>query len=140
MTINGRGGIGSGRGGRGRDRGRGGQCQSRAPAGRTTAKNHVGLEAAMTDNVFTYNKKGAADTMQNNLKMLVKHIGTLYVQDIANKMFNRTFVTIAKPEHSRSVLLAHAAKEKIRIENYNRLLLPRQAQESLLQQSAANDP
>ena len=100
----------------------------------------MGLEAAMTDNVLTYNKKGAADTIQNTLKMLVKHIGTLYGQDIANGISNRTVVTVAKPKHPRSVLLAHAAKETLRTESYNRLLLPRQAHESLLQQSAANDP
>ena len=61
MTNNGRGGRGSGRGGRGHGRVRRGQHQSRAPAGRTTSKKHVSLEAAMTDNVFTYNEKGAAD-------------------------------------------------------------------------------
>ena len=94
----------------------------------------------MPDNVFTYNENGAADTMQNTLKMLVKHIGTLYGQDIANDFGNRTVVTIAKPKHSTAVLLAHADKENLRIENYNRLLLTRKAQESLLQQSAATDP
>ena len=71
--------------------------------------------------------------------MLVKHIGTLYGQDIANNISNRTVVTIAKPKHYRAVLLAYAAKETLRNENYNRLLLPSQAQESLLQQSAANN-
>ena len=49
-------------------------------------------------------------------------------------------MTIAKPKHSRAVLLEHAAKETLRIEDYNRPLFPRQAQESLLQQSAANNP
>ena len=83
--------------------------------------------------MFTYNKKGAADTMQNTLKMLVKQIGTLYSQDIANEIGNRKVVTIAKPKQSRAVLLAHASKETLRTKNYNRLLLPRQAQESLLQ-------
>ena len=78
--------------------------------------------------------------MQNTLKMLVKHIGTLYGQDIANEIGNRTVVTIAKPKHPRAVLLSHAAKETLRIENYNRILLSRQAQESLLKHSAANDP
>ena len=140
MTINSRGGRGSGRGSRGCGRGRGGQRQSIGPAGRTTEKKHVDLEAAMTDNVFTYNEKGSADTMQNTLKMLVKHIGTLYDQDIANDIDNRTVLTTEKPKHSRTVLLAHAAKETLRIENYNMILFPRQDQESLLQQSAAIDP
>ena len=99
----------------------------------------MGLEAAMTDNVFTYNEKVTSDTMQKTLKMLVKHIGTLYGQDIANEIGNRTVVTISKPKHSRSVLLAHADKETLRTENYNRLLLSRQAQEILLQQSDANN-
>ena len=94
----------------------------------------------MIDNVFTYNEKGAADTMHNTLKMLVKHIGTLYGQDIANDIGNHTVVTIAKRKHPIAVLLAHAAKDTLRIENYNRLLLPRQAQQSLIQQSATNDP
>ena len=78
--------------------------------------------------------------MQNTLNMLVKHIGTLYGQDIANETDNRTVVTIPKPKHSRSVLLSHAAKETLRAENYNRLLLPRQAQEILLQQSYSKNP
>ena len=94
----------------------------------------------MIENMFTYSNKGDFDTIQNTLKMLVKHIETLYGQDIANEIGNRTVVTIAKPKHSRAVLLAHAAKETLRTENYNSLILPRQAQESLLQQSAANDP
>ena len=63
MTNNGRGGRGSRRGGRGRGRGCGRQHQSRATAGSNTAKRDVGLKEAMTDNVFTYNEKGAADTM-----------------------------------------------------------------------------
>ena len=99
----------------------------------------MGLEAATTDNLFTYNQKEDSDTMQNTLKILVKHIFTFYGQDIANDIGNCTVVTIAKPKHSRAVLLAHAAKETLRIENYNRLLLPRQARENLLQQSASNN-
>ena len=83
----------------------------------------MGLEAEITDNVFTYNEKGAYDTIQNTLNMLVKHIGTLYVQDIVNDISNRTVLTIAKPKHSRAVLRAYAAKETLRTENYNRLLL-----------------
>ena len=78
--------------------------------------------------------------MQNTLKMLVKHIVTLYGQYIANEIGNRTIVTIAKPKHSGAVLLAHAAKETLRVENYNRLIFPRQDQESLIQQSAAKNP
>ena len=84
MTLDGRDGRGFGRDGLGRSRGRDNQRQSRAPVGRTTAKNHVGLEEATADNVFTYKEKGAADTTQNTLNMLVKHIGTLYDQYIAN--------------------------------------------------------
>ena len=53
--------------------------------------------------------------MQNTLKMLVNHIGILCDQDITNDIGNRTVVTIAKPKHSRAVLLAHAAKETLRI-------------------------
>ena len=94
----------------------------------------------MTDNVFTYNDKVASDTMQNTPKMLVKHIGTLYGQDISNYIGNRTVLTIVKPKHSRAVLLAHAAKETLSTENYNKLLFLRQAQESLPQQSATNNP
>lgn len=41
--------------------------------------------------------------------MLVKHIDTLYGQDIENEIGNRTVVNIAKPKHSRAVLLAHVA-------------------------------
>ena len=88
----------------------------------------MGLEAAMTDNFFTYNEKGAADTMQNTIKMLVKHIGTLYGQYITNEICNRTVVTIEKPKQYRAVLLSYAAKETLRTGNYNRILLPRQAQ------------
>ena len=77
----------------------------------------MGLEAEMTENVFTYNKKGTADSMYNTFKLLVNHIGTLYGQDTANEIGNRTVVTIAKLKHSRYVFLAHAAKETIRTEN-----------------------
>ena len=47
--------------------------------------------------------------MQNTLTMLVKHIDTLYGQDIENDIGNRTVVNIAKPKQSRAVLLAHVA-------------------------------
>ena len=121
MTLDVRGNRRFGIGGRGRGKGCDGQRQSIAPTGRTTKNKHLGLEAAMKDNVFTYNKKGGADTMQNTLNILVKHIGTLYGQDIANEIGNRTVVTITKPKHSRALLLAHAVKETLRTENYNRL-------------------
>ena len=82
-----------------------------------TSKKHVGIEAAMTYNVFTYNKKGYADTIQNTFEMLVNHIGTLNGQYIANEIGNHTVVTIAKSKHSRAVLVAHASKETLRTEN-----------------------
>ena len=67
--IQGRGGWGRGRDGRGR----GGNIS-------TVKSRKKGLCAALGDNIFTYNKKGAADQLSITLRQIVKHTGTIYGQ------------------------------------------------------------
>ena len=48
--------------------------------------------------------------MDKTLKQIIKHIVTIYGQDISNELNNRTLVTIVKPVHDKEVLNKHAIK------------------------------
>ena len=67
-----------GRGGRGRGIGRDGRGRDGNTSTVTSQKK--GLCAALGDNIFTYNKKGAADQLAITLRKIVKHTGTIYEQ------------------------------------------------------------
>ena len=101
MSGRGRGrGRGKGTGGKGRGRGKH-KARGGGPSGATNKK---GVCAALGENMFTYNEKGAADQMRNTLKQIVKHTGTIYGQDISNELHNRRLVVITKPLHTADVL------------------------------------
>ena len=71
--------------------------------------------------MFTYNNKGAADQMRNTLKHIVKHIDTIYGQDISNELHNRRVVVVAKPQHTADVLRKHEAKVSLRDKKFQRI-------------------
>ena len=84
-----------GQGGRGRGRGRdgigGGDNTS------TVTRRKKILCAALGDNIFAYNEKGAADKLVITLLQIVKHNGIFYGQEIINEIHNQTAVIIVKP-------------------------------------------
>ena len=101
----------SGRGGGKFIRGRGGRVRGRGKDGRgrggntsTVTSRKKGLCATLGDNIFTYNKKGAADQLAIALRQTVKHIGTIYGQEISNKIHNRKAVIIVKPVYDQDLL------------------------------------
>ena len=93
--FQGRGGWGRGRGMYGR--GIGGNIS-------TVTSRKKGLCAALGDNIFTYNEKGAADQLAITLRQIVKHIGTIYGQEISNEIHNQTAVIIVKPVYDQDFL------------------------------------
>ncbi len=85
----------SGRGGRlGRGRGGGNSYSG-------TGGAHEGLCSALSDHVFDYGQKGAADQMRMTWEKIVHHVGTIYGHNISNELQNKKTVTIPEPEHTQ---------------------------------------
>jgi hypothetical protein len=89
MSGRGRQGRG-GRGGRGAFHGRGGRgrgnhCSSAGAA----AVKHKGLCAALSNHVFDYGRKGAADQMRTTWEKTVHHVGTIHGHDTSNELQNK---------------------------------------------------
>ena len=70
--------------------------------------------------------------MRNTLKQIFKHTGTIYGQDISNKLHNRRVVVIAKPHHTADMLRKHEAKVSLRENNFQRIQDERIAKETVL--------
>ena len=85
--MSGRGGrFFQGRGGRGRGRRKDGRGRGGNTSPITSLKR--GLRASLSDNIFTYNDKGAPDQLAITLRQIFKHIGTIYGQKISNEIQN----------------------------------------------------
>ena len=101
--------------GRGRyGRGRGGNKL-------TVASLRKVLCAASSDNIFTYNKKGAADQLAIALHQIVTHIETNYGQEISHKIHNRIAVITVKPVYDQELLDKQVIKEGQREANFKRI-------------------
>jgi hypothetical protein len=108
-----------GRGGRQGRGGRGGRGHQ-GPSGRDrgiyysgasgAVAKHKGLCAALSNHVFDYGQKGAADQMRTTWEKIVHHVGTIYGHDISNELQNKKTVVISKPEHTQDVLDKHAER------------------------------
>ena len=125
-----------GRGGRGRGRdggGRGGNIST------VTSRKKL-LCAALGDNIFAYNEEGAADQLDITLHQIFKHIGTIYGQEISNKIHNRTAVIIIKPVYYQDLLDKKVIKELQREANSKRIQDARKRKEEILQVALLNDP
>ena len=126
----------SGRGGRffrvrgGRGRGRDGRGQGSNTSTFTSQKK--GLCAALGDNIFTYNEKEVADQLAITLFQIFKHIGTIYRQEISNKIHNQTAVIIVKPFYDQDLLDKQLIKEGQRGENFQRIQDARRCTEAIL--------
>ena len=135
--MSGRGGgrIVGGQGGRGRGRdgrGRGGNKS-------TVISRKKGLCAALGDNIFTYNEKGATDQLAITLRQIVKYIGTIYGQEISNKVHNRTALFIVKLVYNQDLLDNQVIKERLREANFKRIQDTRRRKEGTLQVALLND-
>ena len=126
-----RGGLGIWRGRYGR--GRGGNTS-------TVTSRKKGLCAALGDNILTYNEKGAADQLDITLFQIIKHIGTIYGQEIRNKIHNQTAVIIVKPVYDKELLDKQVIKESRREENFKRIQGARRRKEAISQVDMINDP
>jgi hypothetical protein len=102
------------RGGCGRSggayQGRGGRGQGNYYSGVRAAVKHKGLCAALSNHVFYYGQKGAADQMRTTREKIVHHVGTIYHHDISNELHNKKTVITRKPRHTQDVLDKHAER------------------------------
>ncbi len=134
--MSGRGGRqGRGRGGRGTFSGRGGRGRGNHYSGAGATVKHKGLCSALTNHVFDYGQKGAADQMRTTWEKLVHHVGTIYGHDISNELQNKKTVTIAKPEHSVEVLAKHQDRVTRHNSQQQRLMSARLIQKTALELS-----
>ena len=128
----------SGRGGRffrgrgGRGRGRGIYGRGRGGNTSTITSRKKGLRAALGDNIYTYNKRGAADQLAITLHQNVKHIRTIYGQEISNKIHNQTAVIIVKSVYDQDLLDKQVIKERQRKANFKRIQDTIRRKEALL--------
>jgi hypothetical protein len=94
----GRDGHGSGNGrGQGRGHGRGYTSKPK------TSK--VGLRKELENNIFNYGVSNAADLMCTTQENIGQYVGIKYGEDTANKLTNKTRVTIPPPVYSTAILL-----------------------------------
>jgi hypothetical protein len=95
-----RNGHGSGNGrGQGRGRGTGYTLKPK------TLK--VGLCKELENNIFDYGVSNATNLMRTMQEKIGKYVGIKYGEDIANKLTNKTTVTIPPPVYSTAILLRH---------------------------------
>jgi hypothetical protein len=99
-----------GRAGRGHNGGRGGRGRGNYYATEKAVAKHKGLFAALTNHVFDYGQKGAADQMQTTWEKIVHHVGTIHGHDISNELLNKKTVIIDKPVHTQDVQDKHALR------------------------------
>jgi len=139
--MSGRGGRGSGRGGRGNNGGRssGRGCgPNYSGASNKTLKN--GLCTTLGTHIFDFGHKAAADQMRTTWEKLVQYVGTTYGQDISNELQNKATVTLPGPQHSPAVMARHAIREQMIHVGQANLQQAREAQRVILEAAvAAND-
>ena len=136
--MSGRGGRGSGRGGRGNNGGRSsgrGRGHNYNGASNKTSKN--GLCTTLGTHIFDFGHKAAADQMRTTWEKLVQYVGTTYGQDISNELQNKTTVTLLEPEHSPAVMARHAIRERMIHVGQANLQQAREAQRVILEAAVA---
>ena len=98
------------------------------------------LCATLGDDILTYKEKEAADQLAITVFQIVKHIGTIYGQEISNKINNQTSVIIVKPFYDQYLLDKQVIKERLREANFKRIQDARRRKEATLQVALLNDP
>jgi hypothetical protein len=122
-----------GRGGRGTPNVRGGRGRGNYYSSAGAVVKHKGLCAALTNHVFEYGQKGAAEQMRTTWEKIVHHAGTIYGHDISNELQNKKTVVIPKPEHTEDVLNKHAERVLRHNTQEERLVRARLAQKTALE-------
>jgi hypothetical protein len=132
----------SGRGGHGTFSGRGGRGRGNYCSSAGAAVKHKGLCAALSNHVFDYGQKGAADQMRTTWEKIVHHVETIYSHDISNELQNKKTVIIKKPKHTQEVLDKHADRVTRHNNQELRLTRARGDQETALRAAvdAGEDP
>jgi hypothetical protein len=72
----------------------------------------VGLCKELKSNIFNYGISNPADLMGTTQEKIGQYIGIKYGEDIANKLTNKTTVTIPPPVYSTVILLRHQEWER----------------------------
>ena len=80
------------------------------------------------------------DQLAITLHQIVKHIGTIYGQEINNEIQNQTAVIIVKPVYDQDFLDKKVIKERQREANLKRIQDARRRKEAILQVALLNDP
>jgi hypothetical protein len=102
----------SGRDGRGSGNGQG-QGRGRGTGYRLKPKTlKVGLCKELESNIFDYGISNAADLMHTTQEKIGQYVSIKYGEDIANKLTNKTTVTMPPPVHSTAILLRHQEWER----------------------------
>jgi hypothetical protein len=135
----GRQGRGGGRGGRGNTHSRGGRGRGNYYSSAGAVVKHKGLCAALSNHVFDYGQKGAADQMRTTWEKIVHHVGTIYGHDISNELQNKKLVVLPKPEHTSEVLAKHLDRETRHANQILRLKDAREDKRSALSKAVIED-
>jgi hypothetical protein len=72
----------------------------------------VGLCKELESNIFDYGVSNATNLMRTTQEKIGQYIGIKYGEDIANKLTNKTTVTIPPPVYSTAILLRHQEWER----------------------------
>jgi hypothetical protein len=67
----------------------------------------VGLRKELKNNIFDYGVSNAANLMCTTQEKIGQYVGIKCGGDIANKLTNKTTVTIPPPVYSTAILLRH---------------------------------
>ncbi len=102
----------SGRNGRGSGNGRGQGCGRGTGYTLKPKMSKVGLCKELESNIFDYGVSNAADLMHTMQEKIRQYVGIKYGEDIANKLTNKTTVTIPPPVYSTAILLRCQEWEK----------------------------
>jgi hypothetical protein len=97
-----------------------------------------GLCAELSNNVFDYGHRAAADQMQTSWEKLVQFVlGTNYGQDISNKLQNKIPVMLTKPVHTPEIVVRHAIQEQMVCTRQQNLQQARLSKQAILEAAAA---
>jgi hypothetical protein len=72
----------------------------------------VGLCKELESNIFDYGVLNAANLTRTTQEKIGQYVAIKYGEDIANKLTNKTTVTIPPPVYSTAILLRHQEWER----------------------------
>jgi hypothetical protein len=72
----------------------------------------VGLCKELESNIFNYGVSNTVNLMRTTQEKIGQYVGIKHGEDIANKLTNKTTVTITPPKYSTAILLRHQEWER----------------------------